>query len=216
MPVTSFEAEALFTIRIIKHHNLNPDRHFSNTYELRATAGGDEGDLLDAGLRLVEFERAMSVTTTVFDRLLISTWGEDSVPYDPAVFISSSLTVNGTRTIGGDVQPLTTVLSIARVCATGRFGHLFLRNALLESDTQSPAGKAVLVDRPTTQGQLDLAITTSDISDYLGMAPTGSMGMVLVSADGSSVRAVVGLGVVGVTQMPVDHAWYNRSSSVAP
>jgi len=216
MPVTSFEAEALFTIRIIKHHNLNPERHFANTYEFRAVAGGDEGDLLDVGSRMVAFERAMSVTTTVFDRLLISTWSPDSVPYDPAAFISSALTVSGTRVIGGDVQPLTTVLSIARVCATGRFGHLFLRNALLESDTQAPAGKAVLVDRPTTQAQLDSAITTSDIGDYLGLAPSGSMGMVLVNADGDQVRPVIGLSVVGVTQMPVDHAWYNRSSITVP
>jgi len=40
--------------------------------------------------------------------------------------------------------------------------------------------------------------------------------MVLVNADGDQVRPVIGLSVVGVTQMPVDHAWYNRSSIVVP
>jgi hypothetical protein len=40
--------------------------------------------------------------------------------------------------------------------------------------------------------------------------------MVMISADGSQVRAVTALVQGGVGRVPQDHAWFNRTTTPAP
>jgi hypothetical protein len=108
---------------------------------------------------------------------------------------------------------LNTTLAVARVANFGRFGHLFFRAQLTEDEIVAPAGKTVLQNRATKQGVIDTAITTAELDGYLGSAPTASLGMVMINADGTQVRPVLGLAVQGVTTLPTDHTWFNRTTS---
>jgi hypothetical protein len=211
MTVLSFVADDLFVIRVIKYLSTNPDNKWANSYEFQATAGGDEGDLLTLGNVLVQFEATFHRTAVVFDRILISTWAEDSVPYDPATFISSTLTATGAVAIGGQLQALNTTLSVARIASSGRFGHLFYRGILEELDIGAPAGKAVLVSRAAQQVKIDDAAEDSGFDAYFGEAPTGSLRMVMVNKAGDQIRPVNQLRVQGVSTIPTDHAWFNRT-----
>jgi len=211
MPVTSFVSDDLFVFRVIKSHVNNPDRKWANSYEFRATAGGDEGDLLDLGEIIVNYERALSYTVINFDRLLISTWSEDSKPYDPEAFISSTLTALGQAEAGSELLALNTCMSVTRQAASGRFGHLFYRGMLSEGQVGSPAGKSVLTNRTANQTNLDNALSSSGLDDYIGNPATGPFQLVLVNKDGSQVRPVINLRVQGVSTVPMDHTWFNRT-----
>jgi len=211
MPVTSFAADDLFIVRTVKKLGANPDRKWANTYELQATVAGSTDELLQAGLAIVDFEKALAMTAVQFDRLLISTWAPDSVPYDPGAFISSALSSSGLRGGQADMQPLTSALSLARVAPSGRFGHIFLRGYLLEDDTSAPAGKSVLTNRTFVQGNVDSAITGSGLDDFIGVGATGGFRIVMVGSSSGQVRPVLGFSVQGVTQLPVDHTWFNRT-----
>jgi len=213
MSVASFAIDDLFTVRVIKSHTSNPDRKWANTYEFKALAGGDEGDLLAVGMACATFESGMAFPYVKFERLLIGTWAADSVPYNPEAFISSALSSFGTFPGSGEAVALNQCLSVARVAAFGRFGHLFYRGFLTESAVAAPAGKSILVDRPAAQASVDATLTSSGLAAYLGAAPTGSMQMVLVNKTGTSVRGLLGLSVQGVSSVPMDHTWYNRTGT---
>jgi len=216
MSVASFAIDDLFVFRVIKSHTSNPDRKWANTYEFKALAGGDEGDLLAVGLTLVAFESGMAYPYVKFERLTISTWAPDSVPYDPESFISSALSDFGTYPGAGAAVALNQCLSVARVAAFGRFGHLFYRGFLDESSVSSPAGKSILADRAAVQASIDATIASSGLDDFLGAAPTGSMQMVMVNADGDQVRPILGLSAQGVSTVPMDHTWFNRTTITTP
>lgn len=212
MPVISFEADDLFVIRITKYLSSNPDRKWANSYEFRATAGGNSDALLALGTALSVFESSMHHSSVTFDRILISTWEPDSVPYNPASFISSTLTLTGARGGLADLMSLNNCLNVTRQAASGRFGHIFYRGFLLEDDVSAPAGKSVLNDRPGIQDDMDGAIASSGLGDYIGTAPAAEIQLVMISADGTNIRVVNNLRVSGVSVLPLDHAWFNRTT----
>jgi hypothetical protein len=212
MSVSAFIAGDLFTIRVVKHLNTNPADQWANAYEFQATEAGTEAQLLALGVALVAFEAALHHTTTLFDRLLISTWEPDSVPYDPTAFISTTLSDVGDRGALSDPLSLNQCLSVTRVCATGRFGHLFYRNCVAEAQVGAPAGKTTLNDRSAFQGIVDDALAASNLDGYIGITPDEALRMAMVSADGTQKRPVVGLIVQGMTTIKTDHKWFNRTS----
>jgi hypothetical protein len=211
MTVLSFSADALFTLRVIKSHIANPDNKWANSYEFKSRAGGNEGDLLDLAERVVNFEIAIHLNLINFERMIISTWEPDSVPYDPNAFISSSLTGVGARGFIGDPLPLNECLSVTRQAGSGRFGHLFYRGVLLEDQVAAPAGKATLNDRPAIQGIIDDA---GDVSLFHGDYDPGAAGpfaLVLINKAGTNVREVINLRAQGVSAVKQDHKWFNRT-----
>lgn len=216
MSVSSFAINDLFTIRIIKSHVNNPDRKWTNTYEFQAVAGGDEADLLLAGLSVVQFESGMAFPVVKFERLLISTWVPDSKPYNPEAFISSALSNFGTFPGAGELVALNQTLSVARVASFGRFGHIFYRGFLSESAVHAPAGKSTLVDRAAVQASIDATMTSAELDLYVGAAPSGSMRMVLVGGSPTQVRPVIGFSAQGVSTVPMDHMWFNRTTTPTP
>lgn len=213
MSVLTFSADDLFTVRVIKHHDANPDRQWANSYEFRATVGGDTGDLLTLATSVVSFEQFMHRTFVVFDRVIVSTWEPDSVPYDPAAFLSSPLTAVGQIGVGADACALNVAVNIARQAVTGRYGHLFYRGYLTEDQVSAPAGVPMLTNRALIQTTIDEALVTSNLEAYTGLTPTANFGMVLIDKTGTQVRAVSQLRASGVTVLPVDHAWFNRRSA---
>lgn len=212
MTVLSFAEGDLFTVRVVKRLSTNPSDKWANSYEFRATLAGSTDELLALGSAVVSFEQKMHKNTVRFDRLLISTWEADSVPYDPTSFLSTTLTASGTLGGSGDNLALNIALSVTRQAQSGRFGHLFLRGSLEEGDVSAPAGKMTLLLPDDMQDTLDSAITTSGLDDYIGATPAGAFGMVMINRTGTQVRAVTGLRAQGVSTVPTDHAWFNRTS----
>lgn len=211
MSVLTYDEGDLFIARVVKYLSTNPSNKWVNSYELRATIAGSTDNILAFATQLINFEIGMHLNLVRFDRLLISTWEADSVPYDPAAFISTTLTATGSITPAGDAQPLQTALSVTRQAQSGRFGHLFYRGMLTEDDVESPAGLPVLTDQSAIQDIIDGALSTSNFDDALGVTPAGALGLVMISRDGTQVRPVTGLRAQGVSSVPLDHAWFNRT-----
>jgi hypothetical protein len=210
MTVLSFVADDKFIIRISKYIGGVPDRKWTNSYELAAVASGGETDLLDAATKLVEFEANITYQVVTFDRVLVSTWIPDSVPYNPSAFIASTLTQEGILSMSGSqLEPINMCLDVRRNCTHGRFGHLFYRGALVETMVESPSGRASLASRSTVQGVIDTAISTSHADDLIGSTAT-PLKLVMINKTGSEMRDVIGLQAAGVSIVPFDHTWFNR------
>jgi len=211
MTVLAFDGGDLFTVRVTKHHSLNPSNKWANSYEFEAKDVGGESQLLDLATAVADFEAALHYDTTIFDRVLISTWAPDSVPYNPATFISSTLTLEGAISPTSDPLALNQALSVTRSSSSGRFGHLFFRNCVSEGDVQAPAGVQVLSDRPAYQTRLDAAIAAGGLDDYIGVGGAGAFTLAMVGKTAGEVRYITFLRVQGMSTIPTDHAWFNRT-----
>lgn len=213
MTVLSFVADDRFIVRVVKNLTTNPDNGWANSYEFVATAPGDEGDILDLGTKVVLFEANIHLGFVNFARLLISTWEPDSVPYNPEAFLSTTLTQAGLRGGSGEPIGLGQTFSVARVASSGRFGHLFYRGALVEGDVQAPAGKTVLTSRSGFQDTITGSLEDSGLDAHIA-AGGGTLKMCMINKDGSQTRLIQELIAQGVSSVPQDHAWFNRT--VAP
>lgn len=210
MSVESYIADDLFVIRTVKSLFANPDNKWANTYEFKAILPGSTDELLALALKVAAMESFIHYQVVKFEQVTVSTWDQDSVPYNPSAFISTSLSLFGQRATTGDAAPLSTCLSVARVAITGRLGHLFYRGVLVEGDVGAPAGKAVLSNPGVFNTLVEDAITDADMAEHIGLA-AASLQLVMVSKNASNIRPVAGLVPVGVSQVPTDHAWYNRT-----
>lgn len=216
MTLETFNIDDRFVIRLKKNLLTNPDNSWVNSYEFVATNSGEAGELLAAALRILDFEKLLHAPVVRFSQLTVSTWVEDSKPYDPTAFISTPLSDVGGRTKAQDLLPLNQTWGVTRVCATGRFGHLFLRGCLFEDDVTAPAGKAVFSNLSAIASDLSAAITTSTMDGLFTGAPSEVIRMCLINKTGTQVRPVVGLSAGGVSAVPQDHAWFNRTKPATP
>lgn len=213
MTVISYSEGDLFVFRTIKFLTTNPDNKWANSYEFRATQAGDTGNLMTLATILVLFEVNLEQNVVQHDHTIISTWEADSVPYNPSSFISIPETAAGSVTPSGDIEPLNMCLSVRRVPSSGRFGHIFLRGVLDETFVTAPAGKAVLADPTGFQGRLEDALSGSELEIYIGSAVEAPLEMVMINAAGTQVRPVVNMTVAGISTLPLDHAWFNRTTT---
>lgn len=210
MSILTFAVADRFVVRIIKSYTTNPSRQWSNTYELAANDAGTITDLDTALTNLVAFEKNMHNTFTHFVRGTISTWEADSVPYNPDVFLVSDLFGNGLRDTSGELEPITTCLNIVRQPTSGRQGHLFYRGVLAQADTEAPAGITVLTNPAIIQALLDDSVDAAGIADMFGTT-TGVLKLAMINKTGTEGRILTSFAVGGVSQLPVDHAWFNRT-----
>ena len=79
-----------------------------------------------------------------------------------------------------------------------------------EPGVSTPSGRYVLNDRAGLQAAIDGALGSSGLDDFIG-AGTGSLKMVMINKTGSQIRNILQLRVQGVSTVPLDHAWFNRS-----
>lgn len=213
MSVLAFTTGDLFRLTIVKYLATNPERKWANNYEAQATADGVTTDLTALGLVLVEFERKLHFDPVVFDRLRISTWEADSLPYDPSSFLSLPLSAVGILDEGGSsLEALNVCWDVARIPISGRFGHLYYRGALVESEVSAPAGKFILDSPVTKQGEVVDALDDSTLADYTGGGGP-VLNLVMVNADGTQIRTIANLSSRGVAVVPFNHTWFNRTSS---
>ena len=207
MSVTSPTAQERFTLSIFKYHVSRPDKIWVNTYELRAGDSPTAAEIANVALNLVNYEREFHLTTTRFDRWVLSSWVEDSNPYNPDAFVSTSLSVNGLADVGsGDTEPLQMVLFVKRQVASGRYGKLFYRNVLREEDVVTVAGIPTLSNPVAMQNRIDDAVDNNDLAEEL--SNDDSIERITMESTGSS-RNVTGFVVAGVRFVSLDHRYFD-------
>jgi hypothetical protein len=216
MTVTSFSEGDLFVFRVVKYLSTNPANKWANSYEFQATAAGDSVTLNLLASILVLYERDLHHNVVKFDHVLVSTWEVDSVPYDPSTFLSIPQTAEGGVGPVADLLPLDKALSVARVPTSGRFGHIFYRGVLGEDEVEAPAGKSVFTSFSEVNGRVMSAVTENELDAYLGNPASAPMQMVMVDKTGSIVRNVTALTALGVSTIPTDHKWFNRTTPGGP
>jgi len=212
MSVLTFGEGDLFVITIIKYLTANPERKWANNYEVRAISDGVTTDLTSLGSKLVDMEVDLHYSEVKFDRLRISTWEADSVPYDPEAFVSLPLVPVGTRDASGHhLNALNVCWDVARFPISGRFGHIYYRACLHDDETLAPAGKFTLASPSGMNTILGNAIDDAGVLDYLNGAGT-VLELVMVDKSGTQVRQLVNHTTRGVAVVPFNHTWFNRTT----
>jgi hypothetical protein len=215
MSVLSFAADDLFIVRIVKSLTTNPDNKWVNTYEFKANTVGDDATLNIVASAFLLFEATLHHNVVRFHEVIVSTWEADSKPYDPNAFLTIPTDQTGLTGPVGDLLPLNQTLSVARIPTSGRFGHVFFRGVLGEDEVEAPAGKAILTSVAEIATRLNAAVDAAELEGFFGNPSEGPMQLAMISADGETVRPVLGFVAQGVSAVPQDHAWFNRTTSLS-
>lgn len=212
MTVLDYVATDLFIVRIIKFLASNPSNKWVNTYEFTAVADGTTAELITLANDFVNFEASIHDDGVAFDHVTVSTWVEDSVPYDPTSFLSIPLTQTGLISdITNENVALGMALRVKRNPVSGRFGNLFYRGVLHENQVSAPAGIPILSDPTSIQTLLDASIASTGIDQYVGVGIDGPFALSMIDATGAVVRRVTSLVQGGVSLIKQDHQWFNRT-----
>lgn len=206
-----------FIYTITKSLVSNPAVRWRNTYEAFIDSGAEVHPtiLTDLADSLLAFERSIHLTGVQFVQTTISTFVEDSKPYDPESFVTiphPSGTIGG-RTVGAtDPLDLTAAFYVRRRVPTGRQGKLFYRGVLTESDVNAPAGTMRLTDVAAMQALINSASDTSNLDFYFYPGAAGRM-MLSMSSNptGSAIihRQIQSFLAAGATRVSNDHRWYD-------
>lgn len=208
----------LFTLRVYKETDTSPFQVWDNNYELRCeTAEATPASLRDACLTIVAFEKSMHQDTARFNRFVVGTYQEDGEPYDPDSFISTPLTGLGNITSPPDAEtlPLNVCLFLRRQVPTGRYGKLFYRRALDETQVSGRNGvwridPGALADLTE---DLNSKLVSTGMADLFG--PGADSGFAIVMARGAGVgatfRYVESFEVAGVRDVKYNNRYFDRA-----
>lgn len=208
----------LFTVRIYKETDTSPFQVWDNNYELRCESS--EATLLslkDAVSNLVAFEKAMHQDTARFNRYVVSTYQADGEPYDPDSFVSVPLTGLGQVASPTDAEtlPLNVCLFLRRQVPTGRYGKLFYRRALDETQVSGRNGAwridpAALSDIIT---DTDTRAVAAGIPDLIGAGAASGFALVMARGAGvsASFRYLESFEVAGVRDVKYNNRYFDRA-----
>lgn len=166
--VASYGAGDRFIIRLFYFLAINPGAEYNTQVTVEALTGGGLPELTECGVRFADCMGRMMFDTVALDRITISTFVEDSRPYDPNAFVSQEIEVGpiGRNSSGQQILAARNVLKLAKKVPTGRQGKISLRFALSESDVQAPAGEMVLTNEAAITSALEQALTLSQFDEY--------------------------------------------------
>jgi hypothetical protein len=130
---------AFFRISIYKDWLALSDAPWVNTYEIQSDQNLTPAEIGGAGVveLLAGAEKELHLTSVLFDRGVISSYAEDSNPYNPASFVTVPLSGFGTRSVFTDALDLNAVFKVRRVVGSGRSGKLAYRGCLAEADVSA-------------------------------------------------------------------------------
>jgi len=165
---------------------------WANNYEIQATTNitNPEVSLQQVADRIVTLERNLHLSAVIIDRVTISSYAPDSLPYNPDALATFPYSVFATRNQGGEFLPLEMCLFVRRNTGFGRDGRLLYRGCLTEVDMNATGFRPLL-----TQS------TVSSLQSIINTWAQQGLGseFVLVMASGvpnpTSIRGVVGLQV---------------------
>lgn len=175
--------------------------NWANTHEVSLTVDSvDIGTAEAIADAFALFHRQFLFQPFRVSHVVVSTYAEDSKPYDPEALYVKGYQLSGLR--GGSVAnqgvlPLVNVLRLQRETGFGRPGGILLRGYLSESDVLSPelTGLSQLADIGAVQDNVDSAWETlSGTLDNVG----AQVCMISGPGNGNVVRPVQKLSVVGL------------------
>jgi hypothetical protein len=176
----------------------NAEIAWANTYEFVSIS--DITDPISASNALKaladtirDFEVSILVDSFVFDRVVLSTYVPDGVPYNPYSFVSVPYNKAGDYYVPGATPlPLQFAVLVKRQVNYGRQGNLLLRGAANVQDVQISSGGAVI-----SLGRLNTLRTAVD--NFLVAIAGTNFRMVMVSGspnpDPNTLRPVDQLSV---------------------
>lgn len=209
--VTEYSDGARFTARVRSSLASNRRVRWYNTFEVRSTDSGTTEDIAQLAANLCTFVVNIAYNYVYVDECTVSTWEEDSHPYNPLGFLTYNYNTVGVKSLGGDsAMPLRQTLFLKRVVESGLQGKLFLRGALSLPDVEYTDGDWGLDNPGGLQSNVNTAITTSDIGDYLLGIDSIRFGIVMMGPAGST-RFVTNFQVEGTSDVKLNHKYFDRS-----
>jgi hypothetical protein len=173
-----------FRISTIKNYLGSGGTGWANTYEVEAIEQdmpvSDPTLLSLVNEILIPAERSIHLTSTYFNRAVISTYAEDSTPYDATESRTISVGEYGQRSTVVVPQDLTMVLKIRRDANAGLPGTIPYRNVLGELDVSAGAqGRWILDPASDVANAGALFITYKGfMADMIGINPLIGLRMV--------------------------------------
>lgn len=212
MSVLSPVAGEDFSIRVISYLPGAVPLAWANTWEVSGGAAVTLVELQAIANALLSFHTALTLSPYIVDRAVISTLAADSEPYNVDNLAVVSWNTNGGRSlVTGDAYDLGATLLVKKVTAIGRHGNLMLRGYLKESDVNSPAGVVQLVSLGSVQTEIDGALTSSGLDDYLGLGILGSsIALITAGTLDNEERAVESLLVKGMSRKKLNNKYFDR------
>jgi hypothetical protein len=134
MPINAVQQGEVFTVRVYKQI---AGFAWANTYEVQAVTEPPNSITAVEALAnaFAALDRAMLLSSATVDRVVVSTYVPDGLPYNPDSFTSIPISLPGLRSgAGQDPLPLEACVFVRRNAPTGRDGRLLYRGYLLESD----------------------------------------------------------------------------------
>lgn len=199
-----------FVFRTRKSVIDQPSKIWYNTYEARffGSPATEALDQLATGICL--YEQTMLLNVFKIDSVTISTWAEDSHPYNPASFVTQPKNLAGERPVGiGTPAPLRDCLFIRRVTESGRIGRLFLRGVLLRGDLTTSSGENALTSQEDMDSLHDSALANGELASFF---ITGEQLLKLCLIGASQVtREYENMLVGGYADVKLNHKYFDRA-----
>ncbi len=222
MSVIAPTAGEVFRVTIRKALQSNPSATWVNTYEIAANSAGlPEGTFANAeevrlaALTIYEWERNLHLVDVLFTRVTVSTWVDDSTPYNGDEFSALPVTASGLRVAPAPPLGLESCLFIERQPLAGRTGKIYLRRCLREDDVSAPAGKTNLESTYRTALNDNFAANEGNLNLIQLLSVEANALMVMASRNSSGdavVRRVFGISASDrVVNKKTDNRWFNRS-----
>jgi hypothetical protein len=133
----------VFTLRSYKQY---AGYSWANNYEIEAVQDipNPITELEFIASRIVDLEKTLHLSGVVIDRVTISTYVPDSLPYNPNNVATFPFSVRATRQIVSEFLPLELCLFIRRNVSFGRDGRILYRGVLMEIDMNSTEFRPLL------------------------------------------------------------------------
>lgn len=212
----------LKVVRIFKSWGAADERNYwVNNYEFDTQmVAGDDG-WNQVILDLTEAEAALHLTPVIIWKATVSTYEEDSVPYNPLNLRSFPLNVPGARTLGTN-QALDSNICyyVRKAPAIGRYGKLFYRGVLTEEDTvvAGDLSAELASNSPLTPSGAVWQAYRNKMEPYLASAAVGGLAelsMIYTNkiTQVTNIRGVQELIVGGVVINRRNHRYFDRASA---
>jgi hypothetical protein len=143
MPIDAVQSGEVFTVRTYKNF---AGFGWANTYEVQAAVEPINSITAIEALAssFVSLEQQIHLIGVVIDRVVVSTYIPDGLPYNPSSFTTIPFSVQGQRLAPAEVLPLELALFVRRNAAVGRDGRLLYRGCLMETDMSAASFRPLL------------------------------------------------------------------------
>lgn len=133
-------------LRAYMHYDVRPSDEWTCNIEMDYAGAIDAGEVESAALGMAAGLADILLENVVIDRIVASTWLEDSAPYDPSTLRVIPIGINGTKEflftspVDDDL-----VLFIRKSVSTGRSGKIMLRGVLTTAEIDVDSGSWYIV-----------------------------------------------------------------------